>query len=170
MQGQGQGAKGRGARGQGRARASMAKARATRAKARTRTRARTRTPRGSPGRAHEGGLPKEELGQSLCAERPSHEKEGRCGGNDNAVVGRSAVNLLVDIQRASVAPIMLQVSDEEPMIDRERFVFALTKRKVTNVAGASLMFCLRMMRRVHRESEGAALAPAYLSACPMQGH
>ena len=62
----------------------------------------------------------------------------------------------------------LQVMDEEPIIDRERFVFALTSWKVGNVEGVWLKFCI-MLTSLHVESESSALALAHVSACLMEG-
>ena len=68
---------------------------------------------------------------------------------------------------ALAAPIVLQVIDEELIVDRERFVFALTQRKVGNLESVWLKFCI-MLTSVHVESEGSALALAHVSACLME--
>ena len=98
-----------------------------------------------------------------------HEKERKCSGSESAFVGSFDVNLLVDIEPgacgADHAP---DDFEEPPLIDRDRLVFGLTKRKVVNVPGVSLNFCIMPMS-LHVESAGAALAPEHVSACSVEG-
>ena len=98
-----------------------------------------------------------------------HEKERKCSGSESAIVGSFDVNLLVDIEPgacgADHAP---DDFEEPPLIDRDRLVFGLTKRKVVNVPGVSLNFCIMPMS-LHVESAGAALAPEHVSACSVEG-
>ena len=78
----------------------------------------------------------------------------------------SDVNLFITSNVVLVAPIILQV-DEEPIIEKERFVCAITRRKVENVPGVWLKFCITVMN-LYVKSEGAALALAHVSAYSME--